>query len=88
MTCIASNIYVSRMKMLTTREFFHSPTLLKSLHPGQTLVITSRGKPDLLVTKAGSGARRTAAELRREARALLSGPGKKVDTVARIRRLR
>lgn len=76
------------MKMLTMREFFHSPSLSKSLHPGQTLVVTSHGKPDLLVTKAGRRARKTAAELRKEAKALLSKPGRTVDTVQLLRKLR
>ena len=76
------------MKMLTMREFFHSPSLAKSLHPGQTLMVTARGKPDLLVTKAGGRVNKTASELRREAKALLSKPGQKVDTVALLRKLR
>lgn len=76
------------MKTLTMREFFHSPALAKSLHPGQTLVVTSNGKPDLIVTKAGPRPRKTAAELRLEARALLTKPGKKIDTVALVRKLR
>ena len=83
-----SNIYVSQMKTLTLREFFHSPALVRSLHPGQTLVVTSNGKPDLLVTKAGRRPKKTASELRKEAKALLSKPGKKVDTVALLRKLR
>ena len=48
-------MHVSHMKTLTLREFFHSPTLVKSLHPGQTLVVTSDGKPNLIVTKADTG---------------------------------
>jgi hypothetical protein len=85
---LASNIYVSQMKLLTMREFFHSPTLLKSLHPGQTLTVTARGKPDLVVTKAGRRPTKTAADLRREAKALLVKPGRKVDTVALLKKLR
>ena len=84
----AANTYVSHMKILTIREFFHSPALVKSLHPGQTLMVTSQGKPDLLVTKAGQRPRKTAVELRREAKALLSKPGRKVDAVALLRKLR
>ncbi len=83
-----ANRYVSRMKMLTMREFFHSPSLTRSLHPGQTLVVTSRGKPDLVVTKAGRRLKKTARELQQEARLLLSRPGRKVDTVAILRKLR
>ena len=88
LTQVASNSYVSRMKMLTMREFFHSPSLARSLHPGQTLVVTSRGKPDLVVTKTGGRIKKTALELQKEARLLLSKPGKKVDTVALLRKLR
>lgn len=76
------------MKSLTMREFFHSPSLVKSLHAGQSLVVTSRGKPDIVVTKAGRRQKRTAEELRQEARALLSKPGKKVNTAELIRKLR
>jgi antitoxin (DNA-binding transcriptional repressor) of toxin-antitoxin stability system len=70
------------------REFFHSPSLVKSIHPGQTLAVTSRGKPDLLVTKAERRPKKSAAELRREAKALLTKPGRKVDTVALFAKLR
>jgi hypothetical protein len=76
------------MKTLSTREFFHSPSVVKSLQPGQRLVVTARGKPDLLVTKAGGRVKKTAAELRQEAKRLLSKPGKKVDTVELLRKLR
>ncbi len=84
----ASNAYARRMKTLTMREFFHSPALTRSLHPGQTLVVTSHGKADLLVSKAGRRPVKTAAELQKEAKALLSKPGRKVDTAALLRRLR
>ncbi len=76
------------MKTLTMREFFHSPSLVRSLQPGQALIVTAHGKPDLLVTKAGRRRKRTAVALQKEAKALLSKPGKKVDTVALLRKLR
>jgi hypothetical protein len=76
------------MKTLTIREFFHSPTLVKSLRPGQTLVVTANGKPDLIVTKAGGRPKKTAVELRSEAKSLLTKTGRKVDTVALLRKLR
>jgi hypothetical protein len=76
------------MKSLTIREFFHSPALVKSLHPGQSLLVTSRGKPDLVVTKAGQHRNQSAEELRQQAKALLSKPGRKVNTVELIRKLR
>lgn len=76
------------MKTLTMREFFHSPALVKSLHPGQTLVVTSKGKPDLFVTKVEPRPKKTAEELQDEAKALLTKPGKKVDAVALLKKLR
>ena len=50
--------------------------------------MTSAGKPELIVTKAARRPQKTAVQLRREARALLSKPGKKVDTVVLLRELR
>ena len=76
------------VKTLTMEKFFDSPRLAQSLLPGQSLLVTSGGKPDLVVTKAGQRPRKTARQMRREARALLKKPGKKVDTVALLRELR
>jgi hypothetical protein len=76
------------MKTLTMNQFFESPGLAKSLEPGQSLIVTVAGKPELIVTKTAQRPRRTALQLRREARALLSKSGKKVDTVALLRELR
>lgn len=56
------------MKTLTTREFFHSPGLAKSLKPGQSFIVTDNGKPSLIVTKAGKRPRKTREDLNREAR--------------------
>ena len=83
-----AHVDVSHVKTLTIREFFHSPTLIKALHPGQSLVVTADGKPNLIVTKAGGRPRKSAEELRLEARRLLAKPGKKVDCVALLRKLR
>ena len=76
------------MKTLTMNQFFESPGLTKSLEPGQSLIVTAAGKPELIVTKAARRPKKTAVQLRREAKALLSKPGKKVDTVALLRELR
>jgi hypothetical protein len=71
------------------REFFHSPSLVKTLSPGQSLLVTSNGKPDLIVTKAERRPRKTAAQWQKEARELLSSKKRrKVDTVAILRELR
>jgi hypothetical protein len=84
-----SNAYVRRVKTLTMREFFHSPGLAKSLHPGEEVVVTSNGKPDLVVTKIGPRPKKTARQLQEEAKALLDEPeGRKVDTVKFLRELR
>ncbi len=76
------------MKTMTMEKFYDSPGLARSLLPGQSLLVTSEGKPELIVTKAGQHPKRTAHQMRREARALLKRPGKKVDTVALVRELR
>jgi len=82
------NCHVWRMKTLTMNQFFESPSLAKSLEPGQSLMVTAAGKPELIVTKAARRPKTTALQLRREAKALLSKPGKKVDTVVLLRELR
>ncbi len=73
---------------MTMEKFLHSPALAQSLQPGQSLVVMAGGKPELIVTKARKRPHKTAADLRREARALLTKPGKKVDTVTLLRELR
>lgn len=67
---------------MTTREFFHSPALAKSLRPGQSLIVTDNGQPHLVVTKAGKRPVKTAADLRREAAELCPDKGPKVNFTA------
>jgi len=76
------------MKTLTTREFFHAPGLVKSLRPGQSLVVTDNGAPAFTVTKAGKRAVKTAGELRREARELFPGERAKVNFTEIIKKLK
>ena len=76
------------MKMLTTREFFHSPGLMKSLQSGQSVVVTDQGKPSLIVTKAGRRPRRTRAQLEREAREICPEANPKVDFTAALSELK
>jgi hypothetical protein len=82
--------HVSHMKTLTLREFFHSPSLVRSLQPGQSMLVTSQGKPELIVTKASQRPKKTAQQWQEEARALLTSKprGRKIDTVAILRELR
>jgi antitoxin (DNA-binding transcriptional repressor) of toxin-antitoxin stability system len=54
------------MKTITTREFFHSPGIVKALRSGQSVVVTDNGKPALIVTKAGTRPRRSRADLDKE----------------------
>ncbi len=72
------------MKTLTTREFFHSPGLAKSLRPGQSLIVTDNGKPAMTVTKAGQRPRRTREDLEREAREIFPGHRPKTNFTALI----
>jgi hypothetical protein len=74
------------VKTLTIEKFFHTPSLAPSLP--QSLLVTANGKPEFIVTKACKRPHKTAVELRREARELLTTPGRKVDTVALVRELR
>jgi hypothetical protein len=62
------------VKTVATREFFHSPTIVKGLHPGQSLAVTDNGKPSFRVIKEGKRPRRTLEELER---ATISLPGRK-----------
>jgi antitoxin component of MazEF toxin-antitoxin module len=71
---------VSHVKTITSREFFHWPSTVKALQPGQSLAVTHNGVPSFIVTKAGKRPRRTLADLEREAREICPQPRKhKVD---------
>ena len=76
------------MKTLTTREFFHSPGLVKSLRPGQSIVVTDNGNPWLTVTKVGQRPRRSREELEREAREICPEAKPKVDFTAAMKELK
>lgn len=76
------------VKTLTTREFFHAPGLLKSLRPGQSLVVTDKGVPAFTVTKAGERRIKTAEDLRREARELFPGKRPMVNFTAIVKKLK
>lgn len=79
---------LNTVKTVTTREFLRAPTLTKSLRPGQTLLVTSSGKPDFVVTKVGERPRKTAEDLRQEALELSPDERPKVDAVAILRKPR
>lgn len=76
------------MKTLTTREFFHSPGLMKALRPGQSVLVTDKGKPALTVTKAGGRPRKTRADLEREALEICPEARPKVNFTAALKELK
>ena len=76
------------MKTLTTREFYHAPALARSLRPGQSLLVTDKGKPNLIVTKAGKRGVKTRADLVRDASQISPKSGPKVDFTAAMRELK
>ncbi len=76
------------MKTLTTREFFHSPGIVKALRSGERIVVTDNGKPALTVTKAGRRPRKTRADLDREAREICPEPKPRVNFTEALNALR
>lgn len=76
------------MKTLTTREFFHSPAIVKALRSGQSIVVTDNGKPALVVTKAGKRPRKTRADLECEAREICPAAKPKVNFTAALKALK
>ncbi len=76
------------MRTLTTREFYHAPGLLKALRPGESVLVTDKGKPALTVTKVGERAVKTADDLRREAEELFPQNRPKVNLTAIMKTLK
>jgi hypothetical protein len=66
--CYRPSATFDGMKTMTTREFFHSPGIVKALRSGQSVVVTDNGKPALIVTKTGKRPRRSRADLEKEIR--------------------
>ena len=79
---------VRRMKTMTTREFFHSPGISKSMRPGQSILVTDNGRPALMVTKAGQRPRKTRADLERDALEICPVDRPKVNFTEAIRQLK
>ncbi len=76
------------MKTITTREFFHAPSLVKSLQPGQSLVVTDKGAPAFTVTKIGRRRVKTRVDLEREASEICPDDGPKVNFTAAIKEMK
>lgn len=75
------------MKTVTTRKFFHAPSLVKTLQPGQSLIVTDKGAPAFTITKAGKRPVRTRAELERIA-ASITQDGPKVNFTSAIKEMK
>ena len=80
--------YVGHMKTMTTREFFHSPGLVKSLRPGQSFIVTDKGEPAFTVIRAGQRRIKTAGDLEREAREIFPGERSKVNFTAIMKKMK
>ena len=76
------------MKTVVKRDFFRKPALVRSLKPGEHLVVTDRGQTDFVVVKPGQAPRRTTAELAHLAAELLPGRRSKINVLEKLRRLR
>jgi antitoxin (DNA-binding transcriptional repressor) of toxin-antitoxin stability system len=72
------------MKTVTTREFFHAPSLIKSLQPGQSMVVTDKGNPAFTVTRSSKRRTKSRADLEREAAEISSDEGPKVNFTSAI----
>jgi hypothetical protein len=76
------------MKTVTTREFFHAPALVTSLHPGQSLMVTDNGTPSFTVTKTGRRPNKTMADLEREAAEISPHPSPVVNFTQAIKKMK
>jgi hypothetical protein len=79
---------LKRMRKVTKSTFFHSPRLLNTLGPGQTLIVTEKGATSFTVTKAGKRPVKTAEDLHREACKMFPGDRPKVNFTEIIKTLR
>jgi len=73
------------MKTMTTREFFHTPGLVKALRPGESVTVTDKGTASFTVTKPRPRPPRTRADLEREAREICPEAGPTVNFTAVLR---
>jgi hypothetical protein len=81
-------VMLDTMKTVTTREFFHAPALVKSLRPGQSLIVTDSGNPSFVVTKAGKRRVKSAEDMEQEAKQLFPGPRPRMNFTALIKKLK
>jgi antitoxin (DNA-binding transcriptional repressor) of toxin-antitoxin stability system len=67
------------MKTMSTREFFHTPGLVKALRPGQSVVVTDKGAASFTVIKSGRRPVRSRAQLEQEAKEICPTDRPKVN---------
>ena len=75
------------MRILTSREFYHSPALTRSLPPGEFVIVADNGQPAFMVTKAITRPRKTRKDLEREAREVCTRARPKVNFTAALKHL-
>ncbi len=66
------DVNVRHMKKVTTREFYHNPSLVEQLPSGDSLQVTLRGKPSFSVTKLGKAVSKMSLKMLKE-RSISSG---------------
>jgi len=77
------------VKTITNREFRADTDAVQALKPGEALLVTKKGKPAFVVTKARHAKpTKKAADIRRETEAIFQGKRKPFDAVALLRTLR
>jgi antitoxin (DNA-binding transcriptional repressor) of toxin-antitoxin stability system len=79
---------LGNVKTITTREFFHTPALVRTLRPGQALIVTDKGAPSFTVTKAGARRLKSRQDLEREALEICPEAKQKVNFAEAIRDLK
>jgi hypothetical protein len=77
------------VKTITNREFYADTDAVQALKPGESLLVTTKGKPAFVVTKVKHARPvKKAADIRQEAEAIFPGKRKPFDGVALLRTLR
>ena len=85
MTNLLFDVNVRHMKTVTTREFYHNPSLVEQLPSGDSLRVTSRGKPSFSVTKLGKPVNKMSLKMIKERSVATGAP---MDGVEFLRELR
>ena len=77
----------ARMRVVSQREFFRTPTLVNSLRPGEGLTVLKHGEPSFLALKEGPRPQHSTQELIQLAQAV-RGKRRLFDGVSVLKNLR